>query len=98
MSLDLNSLSDGDLAAQTRQALRNLEAVLTGLGATWSDLVKFTWFVLDASQAQVIRDVRDEFLGPVLGDTPNPASSLVQVSALVLPELLIEVEAVVALD
>jgi hypothetical protein len=42
----------------------------------------------------VIRDVRDEFVRPVLGEEPNPASSLVQVAALVRPEFLVEVEAV----
>lgn len=87
----------GDLEAQTEQALNNLHRVLLGLGADWPDVAKFTWFVLDASQAQIIRDVRDRLIRPVLRDLPNPASSLVQVAALVRPEFLIEVEAVVAL-
>jgi enamine deaminase RidA (YjgF/YER057c/UK114 family) len=87
----------GDLEAQTEQALTNLHHVLVGLGADWSDVVKFTWFVIDASQVQTIRDVRDRLIRPALGDLPNPASSLVQVAALFKPEFLIEVEAVVAL-
>jgi enamine deaminase RidA (YjgF/YER057c/UK114 family) len=41
--------------------------------------------------------VRDEILRPALGDVHNPASSLVQVAALVRPEFLVEVEAVVAI-
>jgi enamine deaminase RidA (YjgF/YER057c/UK114 family) len=87
----------GDLAAQTRQALANLHAILRGLGADWPDVARFGWYVLDASAVQVIRDVRDEMIRPVLGDRANPASSLVQVAALVRPEFLIEVDAVVAL-
>lgn len=87
----------GDLAAQTEQALRNLHAVLRSLGADWQDVVRFNWYVLDASAAQTVREVRDRFLGPALGGGLNPASTLVQVAALVRPELLIEVDAVVAL-
>jgi len=86
----------GDLAAQTRQAMRNLQAILGALGADWPDVVRLNWFVLDAREVQTVRDVRDEFLRPALGDRPNPASTLVQVAGLARPEFLIEVEAVVS--
>jgi enamine deaminase RidA (YjgF/YER057c/UK114 family) len=86
----------GDLAAQTAQAMRNLHRILGALGADWPDVVRFAWYVLDASSVQVIRDVRDEFIRDSLGDKPNPASTLVQVAALFRPELLVEVDAVVA--
>jgi enamine deaminase RidA (YjgF/YER057c/UK114 family) len=87
----------GDLEAQTRQALRNLHAIMSALGADWPDVARFSWYVLDASQVQVIRDVRDELIRPALGDRPNPASTLVQVAALFRPGFLVEVDAVVAL-
>jgi enamine deaminase RidA (YjgF/YER057c/UK114 family) len=86
----------GDLAAQTRQALTNLHRILRELGAGWPDVVRFGWYVLDAGQVQVIRDVRDELIRPALGDRPNPASTLVQVAALFRPGFLVEVEAVAA--
>ena len=86
-----------DLRAQTRQALSNLGAILHALGADWADVVRFSWYVLDASDVQVIRDVRDEVIGPALCGRANPASTLVQVAALVRPEFLVEVDAVVAL-
>ncbi|SDM01281.1 Enamine deaminase RidA, house cleaning of reactive enamine intermediates, YjgF/YER057c/UK114 family [Lentzea albidocapillata subsp. violacea] len=86
-----------DLAAQTRQALSNLHHVIRSLGADWSDVVKFTWFVLDVSDIQTIRAVRDEILRPALGQVHNPASTLVQVAALFGPDFLVEVEAVVAI-
>jgi enamine deaminase RidA (YjgF/YER057c/UK114 family) len=89
-------VGEGDLAAQTRQALTNLHRVIRTLGADWPDVARFTWYVLDASAAQTIRDVRDELIRPSLGDRPNPASTLVQVASLVVPEMLIEVDAVVA--
>jgi enamine deaminase RidA (YjgF/YER057c/UK114 family) len=87
----------GDLAAQTTHALGNLHRVLTALGADWPDVARFTWYVLDAGSVQVIRDVRDRLIRPSLGDRPNPASTLVQVAALVRPEFLIEVDAVAAI-
>lgn len=86
-----------DLAAQTRQALANLERVLVAMGAGWRDVAKLGWYVLDVSQVQAVRDARDAVLRPALGDLPNPASTLVQVAALFRPELLVEVDAVVAL-
>lgn len=90
-------IGQGDLAAQTRQCMRNLENVLTQLGASWADVVRFNWYMVDAAEVQVVRDVRDEFVRPVLGDRPNPASSLIQVAGLVRPEFLIEVDAVAAI-
>jgi enamine deaminase RidA (YjgF/YER057c/UK114 family) len=87
----------GDLAAQTAQALSNLHRILRALGADWPDVVRFGWYLLDAGQVQVIRDVRDEVIRPALGQLPNPASTLIQVPALVRPGFLVEVEAVVAL-
>jgi len=55
------------------------------------------WYVLDAGQVQFVRDARDALLRPALGDSPNPASTLVQVAALFRPEFLVEVDAIVAL-
>jgi enamine deaminase RidA (YjgF/YER057c/UK114 family) len=89
-------VAPGDLRAQTRQALSNLGAILRALGADWADVVRFGWYVLDASEVQVIRDVRDEMIRPSLGSRPNPASTLVQVAALFRPEFVVEVDAVVA--
>ncbi|MDX6352454.1 MAG: hypothetical protein QOF84_7244 [Streptomyces sp.] len=85
-----------DMATQTRQALGNLHRVLRSLGADWPDVVRFNWYVTDLADIQAVRDVRDELIRPALGDRPNPASSLVRVAGLFRPELLIEVDAVVA--
>ena len=96
LDADGRLVGPGDLAAQLAQAMRNLHRILGALGADWPDVVRFTWYVLDAGSLQVIRDVRDEFIRAPLGDRPNPASTLVQVAALARPEFLVEVEAVVA--
>lgn len=80
----------GDWEAQTRLAMENVGHALAAAGAAWSDVVKVTFFVVDVSEFATIRAVRDEFLDA----ERRPASTLVQVAGLLLPELLIEVEAV----
>jgi enamine deaminase RidA (YjgF/YER057c/UK114 family) len=93
-----NLVGPGDLATQTRQALQNLDKVLRSLGADWSHVVRFNWYVVaGAADLQAIRSARNELLQPVLGDKLNPASTLIHVAGLFRPEFLIEVDAVVAL-
>jgi enamine deaminase RidA (YjgF/YER057c/UK114 family) len=93
MDRDGNLVGAGDLRAQTHQVFANLRAALEAVGATFSDVVKLNYFVVDASQAPVIREVRDVYI-----DTDRrPASTLVQVARLFREEFLIEVEAVAVL-
>ncbi|MGH3414999.1 MAG: RidA family protein, partial [Actinocrinis sp.] len=87
----------GDMRAQVTQALTNMRTVLTELGATFAEVVRFNWYLADVSEIQVVRDVLEQFLRPVLGELANPASTLIQVAALFRPEALVEVDAVVAL-
>lgn len=80
----------GDMAEQARQAFRNLGAVLDAAGCSFSDVLKLTYFVRDVEAVGSIRAARDEFV-----DTAKPpASTLVEVSRLFMPDLLIEIEAV----
>lgn len=80
----------GDWEGQTRLAMQNVGHALAAAGANWSDVVKLTFFVVDVSEFATIRAVRDEFLDA----ERRPASTLVRVAGLLLPELIIEVEAV----
>ncbi|HSC00719.1 MAG TPA: RidA family protein [Burkholderiaceae bacterium] len=82
----------GDLRAQTEQAFRNLQRALEAASATFTDLVKTTIFVVDykPEHRAVIAEVRSRFYG----SGEPPASTLVGVQSLVMPELLIEVEAI----
>lgn len=86
-------VGEGDLRAQTEQVFANLRAALAAAGATPRDIAKLTTFVVNfrPEHRAVIREVRSRFFAP---DTPPPASTLVGVQALVVPELLIEVEAI----
>ena len=79
----------GDPVAQARQVFENLRRCLAAAGATFDDVIKLTYFVTDVAHMPAIRTVRDEFLGT----GPLPASTAVQVAALVFPDLLLEIEA-----
>lgn len=80
-----------DMAAQVEQVFRNLELALAAAGATFADVVKMVTYVTDITQAPTIRAARSRYFGDTL-----PASTLVQVSALAHPDLMIEIEVVAA--
>lgn len=96
VALDLqgNVVGAGDMAAQAEQVFLNLRAALDAVGATFDDVVKFTYFLVDISQLQAVRDVRDRYVNPAR----LPASSAVEVRQLFRKELLLEVEAIAMLD
>lgn len=92
---DNNLVGENDLAAQTRQALANLKAVLADQGLDPSDLVRIRTYVVDHTPDK---------LGPVTGemmafwgDTMPCANTWLGVQALAMPEFLIEIEATAAL-
>jgi len=85
----------GDLEAQTRQVLTNLRRVLEGVGGGLADIVKIGVFLVDAGPTsyEILGRVRREFFGDRF-----PASTMVEVARLVLPEWLIEIEAWAAIE
>jgi enamine deaminase RidA (YjgF/YER057c/UK114 family) len=89
-------IGGNDLAAQTEQAMRNVGLALAAAGAGYADIVKITTYVVNykAEQRSVIGKARAPFFA---GGKP-PASTLVGVAALALPEWLVEVEAVAVID
>ena len=86
----------GDLAAQTEQVYTNLGHALAAAGAKLSDVFKVVTYVVELApdKAATVRGIRNKYLG----DGPYPASTMVGVTALVHPDLLIEIEAIAALD
>jgi reactive intermediate/imine deaminase len=83
-------VGEGDFAAQTRQVFENLTHALEAAEATWSDVVKLDYFLRDVGQIGAVRAIRDEYV-----DTANPpASTLVEVSSLFSPEVLVEIQAI----
>jgi 2-iminobutanoate/2-iminopropanoate deaminase len=85
-------IGGADAAAQTRQILVNLKLVLDVAGATMADVLKVTVFLTDINDRAAINPVRQEFFGAA-----KPASTLIEVSKLALPEMKVEIEAVVGL-
>ena len=79
----------GDFRAQAVQVFENLKAALSAAGATFENVVKVTMFITDIKNAPILREVRTGYYG-----SNPPASTLVQISGLVVPELLLEVEAI----
>ncbi|CDZ93282.1 RidA family protein [Pseudomonas saudiphocaensis] len=81
----------GDFMAQAECAFGNLQRVLETAGAGLEDVLKVTIFVTDMTYFPEVVALRKRFFRP-----PYPADSIVQVSALALPELMFEIEAIAA--
>lgn len=78
----------GDIAAQTRDALRRIEIALRQAGATLSDVIRTRIYVTDISRWREVGAVHAQVFGEI-----RPAATMVQVAALIAPELLVEIEA-----
>jgi enamine deaminase RidA (YjgF/YER057c/UK114 family) len=77
----------GDAYAQTAQTIRNIERALKGLGATLENVVRTRMFVTDISRWEEYGRAHGEFFGKI-----KPCATMVEVSALVDAEMLIEIE------
>ena len=85
-----------DFAAQAKKAYENLAIALEAAGATIADVAKTNVYIVDYDPS-LGRDL-GATRRAVFGDGPPPASTLIGVQALALPDLLIEVEAIAVLD
>lgn len=79
----------GDFDAQAEQAFKNLRAVLEAAGSSLEQVIKVTIFLTDMSNFPKIIHLRERWF-----TKPYPADTIVEVSSLALPELMIEIEAV----
>jgi 2-iminobutanoate/2-iminopropanoate deaminase len=95
VSLDAegNVVGEGDIKLQTQTVLEHAKTVVEEAGGTMDDIVKVTVFIKDMRLYDEIHEVRRRYF-----QEPYPASSMVEVSALIDPRLLIEIEAVAVIE
>ena len=92
-----NPVGVGDLKAQTRQVFQNLTGVLTAAGASFSNVVEFTTYLVGKESVQPFVEARTEIFPSIFPGRDYPPNTLLIISGLVREEFLVEIKAVAAL-
>jgi 2-iminobutanoate/2-iminopropanoate deaminase len=81
-----------DAPAQTRQIFENMKLILDAAGASFRDVLRVTVYLTDVDDRKAINPLRQQYFGDA-----RPASTLIEVSALAIPGMKVEIEAVFGL-
>ena len=94
LDMELKSVGEGDIAAQTEQVYANMKKVLEGAGGSMTDIVMLNIYCTDLdAYDKHTRPVRKKYFGDY-----SPATTAVEVKRLYRPEYMIEIEAIAVLD
>ena len=93
MDAEGNVVGEGDVRLQTETVLDHVKTVVEEAGGGMEDIVKVTVFISDMGLYDEIHEIRRRYF-----EEPYPASSMVEVTALLDPRLLIEIEAVAVIE
>ena len=94
---DGNLAGDGSLAAQTRQVYENLGSILSSVGASFSDVVEFTTYVVGRESVVPFMEARAGIFPGLYPNGDYPPNTLLVIEGLVREEFLVEIKAVAAL-
>ena len=90
---DFSVIGGDDLGEQTKAAMRNLQVALDAIGVGWGDVIRRTIYTLHPTGYEVMTAAIEE----IQGSSEHPAQTIVGVTGLAVPGLLIEIEATVHL-
>lgn len=91
---DFAVIGEGDLAAQTRASMECVGIALRAAGADWGDVVRRTIYTVAPTEFEVITRAIEE----VTGERPHPPQTIIGVTGLALPQLMIEIEVTALLN
>jgi enamine deaminase RidA (YjgF/YER057c/UK114 family) len=98
VGLDGSVVGKNDFAAQMKQVLGNLGAVLGGMGVGFNNVIKFTTYLVHSQDIESFMKIRAETFPKLFGGTQYPPNTLLIVDRLVKEEFLIEIEAIAFAD
>lgn len=93
LDTDGELVGEGDVRAQTRQVFRNMEAVLAGAGASFADVIEFTYYVVGREHTAGFIEARTSIFDAAYPDGRYPPATLLVVAGLANERFLVEVSA-----